>query len=82
MKLKIADIVFLLTGERGICTLKDNTPYRLADKIALLLSKLGSDTESAFSIRESVTGFSWSNIAQRAIKEFREVLANYSALVH
>ena len=67
-------------GETGYVVM-DNTPRGLADKIALLLSKPSPDTKSAFSIRASVTRFSWSNIAQEVTKEFREVLANYFAPV-
>ncbi len=57
----------------------DNAPHRLAEKIALLLSKSSPSMKSAVSIRESVTRFSWSNIAQAIITECRRVLANYSA---
>ena len=57
----------------------DNAPHRLAEKIALLLSKSSPSMKSAVSIRESVTRFSWSNIAQAIIKECRRVLVNYSA---
>ena len=60
----------------------DNAPHHLAEKIALLLSKPSSDMKSALSIRESVTGFGWSNIAQQIIKLCQEVLANYFAQVH
>ena len=59
----------------------DNAPHRLADKIALLLSRLSTDTESALSIRASVSRFSWSNIAEAIIRECRLVLANYLAPV-
>jgi len=59
----------------------DNAPHHLAEKIALLLSKPSSDMKSVLSIRESVTGFSWSNIAQQIIKQCREVLVNYFAPV-
>ena len=55
----------------------DNTPHRLADKIALLLSRPSPDTKAALSIRASVRRFSWLNIAETIIKEFRLVLANY-----
>ena len=59
----------------------ENTPQCLADKIALLLSKPGPDAKSTLSVRASVTGFSWSNIAQAIIRECRLVLANYFAPV-
>ncbi len=67
-------------GETGYVVI-DNTPRRLADKIALLLSKPSSNTESARSIRASVTQFSWSNIAEMIVKECRLVLANRLARV-
>ncbi len=67
-------------GETGY-VVTDNTPSRLADKIALLLSQPSPDTKSTLSIRASVTRFSWPNIAQQIIKECRELLANYAAPV-
>ena len=67
-------------GETGYVVM-DNAPHHLAEKIALLLSKPSPDMKSALSIRESVTGFSWSNIAQAIIQECRLVLANYFAPV-
>ena len=60
----------------------DNAPHHLAEKIASLLSKPSSDMKSALSIRESVTEFSWSNIAQQIIKQCQEVLDNYFVRVH
>jgi len=63
-------------GETGY-VITDNTPRRLADKIALLLSKPSTDTESALSIQASVSRFSWSNIAEAIIRECQLVLANY-----
>jgi len=68
-------------GETGYVVI-DNTPRRLADKIALLLSKPSPDMKSALSIRELVTGFNWSSIAQAIINECRLVLANYFAQAH
>jgi len=68
-------------GDTGYIVM-DNAPPHLADKIALLLSKPSPDTESALSIRASVTGFSWSNIARAINKECREIVANYFAHVH
>ncbi len=61
-------------GKTGYVVI-DNTPHRLADKIALLLSR--PSPESALSIRASVGRFSWSNIAEAITREFRLVLANY-----
>ena len=68
-------------GETGY-VVTDNTPSRLADKIALLLPKPSAGMKSALSIRESVSRFSWTKIAQQIIKECQELLANYSAPVH
>ena len=67
-------------GETGY-VVTDNVPHRLADKIALLLSKPSTDTESALSIRASVSRFSWPNIAEAIIRECQLVLANYFAPV-
>ena len=67
-------------GETGY-VVTDNAPHRLADKIALLLSRLSTDIESALSIRASVSRFSWSNIAEAIIRECQLVLANYLAPV-
>ncbi|MFC2072585.1 glycosyltransferase [Chloroflexota bacterium] len=63
-------------GETGY-VVSDNAPRRLADKIALLLSRPSPGTESTLSIRASVSRFSWPIIAEAAIREFQLVLANY-----
>ena len=63
-------------GETGYIV-PDNAPHRLADKISLLLSEPKPDTNSETSIRASVTGFGWSNIAQRVGEAFREVQVDY-----
>jgi len=60
----------------------DNTPQRLAEKIALLLSKPASSITSVPSIRESVTQFSWPNVARQTIQQLQEVLTSYSTPVH
>jgi len=67
-------------GETGYVVI-DNAPHRLADKIALLLSRPSTDIESTLSIRASVSSFSWSNIAEAIIRECQLVLANYLAPV-
>ncbi len=67
-------------GETGY-VITDNAPRRLADKIALLLSRPSTGTESALAIRASVSRFSWSNIAEVIIRECQAVLANYLAPV-
>ena len=60
----------------------DNAPHHLAEKIALLLSQPSPNMKSSLSIRESVTRFSWSNIAQAIIQKCELVLTNYFAQVH
>jgi len=67
-------------GETGY-VLMDNAPHRLADKIALLLSMSDEKPGSPQSIRASVTGFSWSNIADAIVNEYGEVQRNYFAKV-
>jgi len=70
---KVGDIESIIRqGETGY-VVKDNAPHRLADKIALLLTM--SETEAVSSIRSSVTKFSWSNIAEAIVKEYRAVLS-------
>jgi len=64
-------------GKTGYMVI-DNAPRRLADKIALLLSMSSEKPESPQSIRASVTGFSWSNIADAIVNEYGEVLGNYA----
>jgi len=63
-------------GKTGY-VLKDNAPHRLADKIALLLSRPNTDTKSARLIRATVSKFSWSDIAEAIIRDCQLVLANY-----
>ena len=63
-------------GETGYMVI-DNAPRHLAEKIALLLSMSNEKPESPQSIRASVTKFSWSNIADTIVKEYRAVIGNY-----
>jgi len=63
-------------GETGY-VVRDNVPHRLADKIALLLSRPSTDKKSAQLIRATVSKFSWSNIAEAVIRDCQLVLANY-----
>jgi len=67
-------------GKTGY-VLKDNAPHRLADKIALLLSRSNTDTKSARLIRATVSKFSWSDIAEAIIRDCQVVLANYRSHV-
>jgi len=65
-------------GETGY-VLKDNAPLRLADRIAALLSRPDAGAQSVSSTRASVLGFSWANIAEAIIEEYRQVLGNHVA---
>jgi len=66
-------------GDTGYVVL-DNTPFRLANKMALLLS-MSNKKEAISSIRASVTKFSWSKIAEAIVNEYRAVLSSYSAKI-
>jgi D-inositol-3-phosphate glycosyltransferase len=66
-------------GETGY-VVADNTPRSLADKIARLLSK-PPDTQSALSIRASVSRFGWSHIAEAVIRELHRLMVNQLASV-
>ncbi|MFC1949365.1 glycosyltransferase [Chloroflexota bacterium] len=63
-------------GETGY-VIADNEPRHLAEKIDLLLSKPGTDKNSALSIRASVNRYGWQNIAREITAEFHKVLDNY-----
>ncbi len=63
-------------GETGY-VVTDNSPFQLADRIALLLSRPNHDGKYTLSVRESVSQFSWLNIAESIIRECRLVLADY-----
>jgi len=63
-------------GQNGYMV-EDNAPLRLADRIAALLSQKGSGMNSADSIRASVNGFSWSNIAEAIVPEYSAILREY-----
>jgi D-inositol-3-phosphate glycosyltransferase len=60
-------------GETGY-VIGDNDPCRLADKIALLLSRSETDTKSAQSIRATVNRLSWANTAEAIVNNCRLVL--------
>ncbi len=62
-------------GQNGYMV-EDNAPLRLADRIAALLWQKQVDKKSVDSIRASVDGFSWSNIAEAIIPEYKALLAN------
>jgi D-inositol-3-phosphate glycosyltransferase len=62
-------------GENGYLV-ADNNPLGLAQKIDLMLSKPDFDVDSSGKIRASVSRYSWPNIAEAIIEEFRSVLSN------
>jgi len=65
-------------GETGYVVI-DNDPCRLADKIARLLSTSNGNKDFVGSVRASVTKYSWSNITEAIIEEYRSVLRDFSA---
>lgn len=62
-------------GETGY-VVTDNAPQNLANKIDSLLSRPNYDSESALSIRSSVSRYSWTNIAEAVTRELHMALAN------
>ena len=60
-------------GENG-CLVTNNDPGTLATCIGGLLAEVGNGNWSADSIRASVQGFGWSNIAEAVQQEYRSVL--------
>jgi D-inositol-3-phosphate glycosyltransferase len=60
-------------GQNG-CMVEDNAPTRLADSIAELLTEQGNSLKSADSIRASVEGYSWSNIAEAIVPIYGKIL--------
>ena len=65
-------------GETGY-VVADNAPFRLADKIGLLLST--PNKEENGSIRASVLDFGWPKIADTMVNEYRAVLSDYWAKI-
>ena len=68
--------IIVREGETG-CVLKDFAPGLLANKIAEFLSKSHREARSAASIRASVVRFSWSNVAEALIEEYRAVIRRW-----
>jgi D-inositol-3-phosphate glycosyltransferase len=68
-------------GETGY-VVADNTPESLADKISRLLSTPNGKPDFVPSVRASVAKYSWSNISEAIIEEYRRVLWNFSAKAH
>jgi D-inositol-3-phosphate glycosyltransferase len=67
-------------GETGY-VVRNNDSCHLADKIALFLSTSNGDTEFVGTVRASVVNYSWSNIAEAILAEYRSVLGDFSARV-
>jgi len=65
-------------GQTGYVVM-DNAPRRLADKVALFLTQPDERRTSPDTIRASITRFSWSNIADAIIGEYRAVMRDYLA---
>jgi D-inositol-3-phosphate glycosyltransferase len=65
-------------GETGY-VVTDNDPCYLADKIARLLSTSNGNREFVGLVRASVTKYSWSNITEAIIAEYRSVLRDFSS---
>ncbi len=63
-------------GETGY-VVRNNDSCRLADKIALLLSTSNGDTDVG-TVRASVANYSWSNITEAILAEYRSVLRDFS----
>ena len=66
-------------GETG-CIVRNSDSCHLADKIALLLSTSNGDTDVG-TVRASVVNYSWSNITEAILAEYRSVLRDFSARV-
>jgi D-inositol-3-phosphate glycosyltransferase len=65
-------------GETGY-VVADNTPESLADKISRLLSTPNGKPDFVPSVRASVAKYSWSNISEVILEEYRRVLLDFSA---
>ncbi len=59
----------------------DNSPRRLADKIALILARPEVDAATVQSIRASISRFSWEKTAKSLLKVCRRALVEHPALV-
>jgi len=65
-------------GETGY-VLPDNNPCRMAEKIAAAISDPDADSRNALSVRNSVSQYSWSDIARAFAGQCVEVLDSYLA---
>jgi D-inositol-3-phosphate glycosyltransferase len=67
-------------GQNG-CMVENNAPYNLAASIAALLAKQGNDLKSADSIRSSIKGYSWSNIAEAIVPVYKEAISGQHSAI-
>jgi D-inositol-3-phosphate glycosyltransferase len=67
----------VLPGQNGYLV-SDNAPALFAEGIATIVSGRNVPGESAEAIRSSVTGFSWSNIAVKMVREYKAVLGKFA----
>jgi D-inositol-3-phosphate glycosyltransferase len=65
-------------GETGY-VVTDNDPGSLADKISRLLSTPNGKPDFGNSVRASVAKYSWPNISEAILEEYRSVLWDFSA---
>jgi len=76
---RVGGIEQVITEETLGYVVKDNTPLDLADKIARLLSRPDADARTALIARAAVARFSWANIAEALVEEYRAVIRNHAA---
>jgi D-inositol-3-phosphate glycosyltransferase len=64
-------------GETGY-VVTDNDPGSLANKISRLLSTPNGNPDFVHSVRASVAKYSWSNISETILEEYRSILWDFS----
>ena len=70
----------VVQGENGYIVTA-NTPHILADMIAVLLTKQDTGSMTTDLTRGIVARFSWSNIAEAIVEEYRAELSNYTVQI-
>ncbi|MBI2853272.1 MAG: glycosyltransferase [Chloroflexi bacterium] len=71
----------IIRSEEAGYIVADNSPHRLAGKIALLLSRPNDDPSSISNIRSSVSQFSWARTADGVNRVCQEALADHHTLM-
>ncbi|MBI2836451.1 MAG: glycosyltransferase [Chloroflexi bacterium] len=66
-------------GEHAGYVVADNSPDRLAEKIALVLSRANGDPDYVSSVRNSVSRFSWGRTAKQVDRVCQQALADHDA---